>query len=238
MVIAVWGRDGVGKSVLCDTLGILYAKQSLTAVIDTDLTQPTLPLRLDGMKPGEDTSLGKAISIGAVDAAPYLHQHPKLKTLFYAGLTNQDDYMSHEIGLEAVTTAWDFSERCVELVDTAIFDLSGQRCDPFLPGAIVYADRVIPLFTPDAQGVCWYNSVRSFLKKLDLLENIFPVAAMTDRHHDLSAVEKAVDTKFAAVLPFVREFRQDDNDGTTPSAMRYLREVKKLCALLKGVVKI
>ncbi len=26
---------------------------------------------------------------------------------------------------------------------------------------------------------------------------------MTDRHHDLSAVEKAVDTKFAAVLPFV-----------------------------------
>lgn len=228
MVIAVWGRDGAGKSALCDTLGILYAKQGLTAVIDTDLTQPTLPPRLDGMKFEADTSLGKAISIGVMDAAPYLHQHPKLKTLFYAGLTDQDDYMSHELGLEAVTAAWDFSERCAELVDTVIFDLSGQRSDPFLPGAIVYADRVIPLFTPDVQGVCWYKSVRGFLKKLDLLENIYPVAAMTDRHTDLSTVEEAADTHFAAALPFVREFRKSDSDGTTPSAMRYLTQSGRL----------
>ena len=37
MLITVWGRDGIGKSALCDTLGILFARQGTTAVIDTDL---------------------------------------------------------------------------------------------------------------------------------------------------------------------------------------------------------
>ena len=50
MVIAVWGRDEIGKSTLCDTLGKLFAKKGVTVIIDTDLTQPTLPMRLNGVK--------------------------------------------------------------------------------------------------------------------------------------------------------------------------------------------
>ena len=42
MLIAIWGRDGIGKSTLCDALCVWFARQGITAVIDTDLTQPTL----------------------------------------------------------------------------------------------------------------------------------------------------------------------------------------------------
>jgi MinD-like ATPase involved in chromosome partitioning or flagellar assembly len=236
MLIAVWGRDGIGKSALCDTLGILFARQGVTAVIDTDLTQPTLPLRLNGMKIDADASLGKAIGMGAMDATPYLHQHPKLKTLFYAGLTDKDEYLSYELGLETDGAAQDFVERCAELTDTVILDLSGQRSDPFLPGALIHADRVIVLFTPDVQGICWFNSVKPLLATMNAQERILTVAAMVGRQHDLSAAEKAADAKLAAALLYVQEFRQDCDPGagTTPAAMRYLREVKKLHALLEG----
>jgi MinD-like ATPase involved in chromosome partitioning or flagellar assembly len=236
MLIAVWGRDGIGKSALCDTLGILFARQGVIAVINTDLTQPTLPARLNGMKIDADASLGKAVGMGAMDAAPYLHQHPKLKTLFYAGLTDKDEYLSYELGLETNDAAQDFVERCAELADTVILDLSGQRSDPFLPGALIHADRVIALFTPDVQGICWYGSIKPLLATMNAQTRILPVAAMAGRQHDLYAVEKAVDTKLTAALPYVQEFRQDCDPGagTTPAAMRYLREVKKLHALLEG----
>jgi MinD-like ATPase involved in chromosome partitioning or flagellar assembly len=240
MLIAVWGRDGIGKSILCDTLGMLFAKQGVTAIIDTDLTQPTLPMRLNGIKIDTNASLGKAIGMGAVDATPYLHQHPKLKTLFYAGLTDHDDYLSYEFGLEADDVAQDFVERCTELTDTVILDLSGQRSDPFLPSALIHADRMIALFTPDVQGICWFNSVRSLNTTMNAEERILPVAVMADGHHDLFSAEKTADAKFAAVLPYVREFQRgcDTSAGRTHAAMRYLREAKKLYAQLKGADEI
>ncbi len=240
MLIAVWGRDGTGKSAFCDALGILFARQGTTAIIDTDLTQPTLPSRLNGKQFDADASLGKAIGMATMDAASYLHQHPKLKTLFYAGLTDHDEYLSYELGLEMNDAAQDFVERCAELADTVILDLSGQRSDPFLPGALIHADRVVALFTPDVQGICWFNSVKPLLATMNTQERVLPAVAMASRRHDLSAVEKAVDTKLAAALPYVREFRQDcdPGSGTTPAAMRYLRKVKKLHTLLKGAYAI
>ena len=235
MVIAVWGRDGIGKSVLCDELGKLFAKMGVTVIIDTDLTQPTLPVRLNGAKIDSNASLGKAIGTGTLDAAIYLHQHPKLKTLFCTGLASQDEYLSYELGLEADHAAQDFVERCTELADTVILDLSGQRSDPFLPGALIHADKVITLFTPDVQGICWFNSVKPLISTMNAQERILPVVALMGRHHDQLAVEKSTDTKLALVLPYVYGFRQDGiSNGATRAAMRYCQEVNKLQAMLKG----
>jgi hypothetical protein len=174
--------------------------------------------------------------MGAMDVTPYLHQHPKLKTLFYAGLIDRDEYLSYELGLETDNAAQDFIEQCEDISDAVILDISGQRSDPFLPSALIYADKVIALFTPDVQGICWFNSVRPLISTMGAKERILPVAAMAGRQHDLAAVEKEADTKFVASLPYVREFRQDCEPGVgaTPTAMRYLRKVKKLYALLKG----
>ena len=235
MVIAVWGRDGIGKSGLCDELGKLFAKKGVTVIIDTDLTQPTLPVRLNGAKIDSNASLGKAIGMGTSDAALYLHQYQKLKALFYAGLTDQDEYMSYELGLEADHAAQDFVERCTELADTVILDLSGQRSDPFLPAALIHADKVIILFTPDVQGICWFNSIKPLISTMNAQERILPVVALADRHHDISAVEKATDTKLAAALPFVHGFRQDGiSNGTTRAVMRYCQGLNKFQAMLKG----
>jgi MinD-like ATPase involved in chromosome partitioning or flagellar assembly len=237
MLIAIWGRDGTGKSTLADALGLLFAKRRVTAIIDTDLTQPTLPARVNGKKFNAEASLGKAISgIGTDDAAKYLHQHPKQKQLFYAGLTDRDEYLSYEIGLEAADAVRDFIERCAALTDTVILDLSGQRTDPFVPGALCDADKIILPITPDVQGVCWFNAAKPFLEAMNTSGRVLPVAMMADRRYDLSAVAKAADIRFAAGLPYVREFRQNGADtGSTPAAIRYAKQVQKLCEMLKEV---
>lgn len=241
MVIAVWGRDGIGKSTFCDALGQLFSKQGVVAIIDTDLTQPTLPIRLNGFNLEPNTSLGRAVSgFGAGYAAPFLHQHPKHKGLFCAGLVDGDDYMTYEAGLDADDNAQDLVTQCGELADKVILDISSQRTDPFLPGALLRANKVIVLFTPDVQGVCWFNSVAPLLHNRQTCGHVLPVAAMVDRHHDLSAVGKATRASFAAALPFVMEFRQMHDtgtsplDGTTPSAFRYQRQVRQLFEQLKG----
>ena len=38
MIIAIWGRDGAGKSTLSDTLGVSFSKRGVCIVIDTDAT--------------------------------------------------------------------------------------------------------------------------------------------------------------------------------------------------------
>jgi MinD-like ATPase involved in chromosome partitioning or flagellar assembly len=237
MVFAIWGRDGMGKSTLADALGRIFCKQGITAIIDTDLTQPTLPARINGKKLSAETSLGKAISgMGADDAARYLHQHPKVKQLFYAGLTSQDEYLSFELGLDDTDAARDFMERCAVLGDTVFLDLSGQRTDPFVPAALSGADKIIIPITPNVQGVCWFNAVKPFLEAMNASGRVLPVAAMADRQHDLCAVEKTADMRFIAALPYVREFRQDGADaGTTPAATRYAKQVQKIFGMLREV---
>lgn len=237
MVFAIWGRDGTGKSKLADALGRMFSKNGVTAIIDTDLTQPTLPARINGKKLGAEASLGKAISgMGADDAAKYLHQHPKMKELFYAGLTAQDEYLSYELGLDATDAAKDFMQRCTALAETVILDLSGQRADPFVPAVLSGADKIIVPITPNVQGVCWFNAIKPFLEAMNAAGRVLPVAAMADRQHDLSVVEKAADMRFIAVLPYVREFRQDGADaGTTPASTRYAKQVQKIFGMLREV---
>ena len=162
MRIAIWGYDGTGKSTLADALGQIFSKNGVTAIIDTDLTQPTLPARLNGRKLSVETSLGKAIfGMGTDDSAKYLHQSSQNKRLFYAGLTEIDEYLSYELGLDATDAARDFVERCAALTDTVILDLSGQRTDPFVPVALSGADKIVVTIAPDVQGVCWFNAVQT-----------------------------------------------------------------------------
>lgn len=237
MLIAIWGRDGTGKSTLSDALGGQLAKRSVTAILDTDLTQPTLPQRVNGKRLSDDTSLGKAISDGITgDISHYLHRHPRREGLFYAGLTDMDEYMTYEIGLEAKDAAQDFISQCAGLADTVILDLSGQRTDPFIPCALSRAEKVIVLITPDVQGICWFNAVKPLLEAMNAQGRVLPVAVMVDRHA-IDAVEKILDLRFAAELPYARELQQARDTGADPlnSAARYAKQVRKLCALLKEV---
>ena len=230
MILAIWGRDGTGKSTLANALGRLFAKKDVTVIIDTDLTQPTLPARMNGQRFNNDVSLGKAVSgIGADDAAKYLHQHPQNKRLFYAGLIDHDEYLSYELGLDASDVARDFVEHCtrrLRIRSSSICQDSEQT--PSVPAALSSADKIIIPITLDVQGVCWFSAVKPFLEAMNTSGRVLPVAAMAAQP-TLDVIEKATDIRFAVALPLVREFRQDGSEAvSTPAAVRYFKQVLKL----------
>jgi hypothetical protein len=204
-------------------------------VIDTDLTQPTLPTRIQRAGLDTDTSLGKAVSgILVPDVTRYWHQHPKHKSLFYAGLTEHDGYLTHELALEAREPAIAFLEDCLEAADTVILDLSGQRTDPFLPGGLSFSDKSLIAFPPNLSGVYWFNGVKPLLELLHAQQSVFPIALPLLQPCDVELVEKATNVRFAALLPYANELHRMRETGTsplesiTPSATRYTRSVRRL----------
>jgi MinD-like ATPase involved in chromosome partitioning or flagellar assembly len=241
MVIAVWGRDGIGKSTLCDALGELAAKQDVSIVIDTDLTQPTLTARVNGKHIDEDASLGKAISgFDGDDVRRYLHQHMRHKRLYYAGLTSRDEYLTYEHGTEADNAAQDFLNKCKEIASTVILDVSGQRTDPFLPAALLNAGYILLLVTPDVQGICWHNAVMPMLKDMYADSRVLTVAAQVQKYQDADAVAKASDIRFDAKLSYVSELRRLRNEGkgilecTTPLGIRLEKQIRLLYERMRG----
>ena len=106
MITAIWGCGGTGESAIACGLGNLYAAKGTAAVIDTNLCQPTLPLRLPGVRLEAERSLGRYLNrLGDSEVRRYYHQHPDNKGLFFAGLTDRDAYTDFEIGLEAADRA-------------------------------------------------------------------------------------------------------------------------------------
>lgn len=206
MLVMIWGRDGSGKSTLADHLGSVLSRDSLVAVIDSDLTQPTLPIRLSGMNFRRERSLGRAIAgTGTSEAKTYLHQHPDCHGLFFAGLLHEDDYLSYEIGLEAEQAAAQFIRQCQDTVDHVILDCSGQRTDPFVPIGLQAADQILIVITPDLQGICWWKSVEPLLKQLDVVGKIKLVLSPVHKHHQADWVESGIGSQVHYSLPFTLE---------------------------------
>jgi CO dehydrogenase nickel-insertion accessory protein CooC1 len=209
MLIMIWGRDGSGKSTLADHLGNLLSRDSLVAVIDSDLTQPTLPVRLAGTNFRRERSLGRAIAgTGTSEAKNYLHQHPECPGLFFAGLLNEDDYLSYEIGLEAEQVASRFIRHCQDTVDHVILDCSGQRTDPFVPIGLQLAAQILIVMTPDLQGICWWKSVEPLLKQLNIIEKINLILSPVQKHHQVDWIESGIDRDVHYSLPYTPELNE------------------------------
>lgn len=238
MIIAILGRGGTGKSMLCDMLGVLFSKKGPAAVIDTDLTQPTLPIRLPGRIISREDSLGKSLSgAGSAEINRYLKQHPKHKSLFFAGLTDGDDCLSYELGLEAAETVHNFVNRCGQTVDHVILDCSSQRTDPFLPVALTHADHIVLLITPDIQGVCWYLSIRPLLESMDAMNRVFPVLTRVQRYHAVGEALKMMsisneslvgELPFAPELDVLRGSGQLPDQAITPAAIRWQKQAGQI----------
>jgi len=209
MLIMIWGRDGSGKSTLADHLGNVLSRDSLAAVIDSDLTQPTLPVRLSGMNFRRERSLGRAIAgTGTSEVKTYLHQHPDCPGLFFAGLLNDDDYLSYEIGLEAEQAATQFIRHSQDTVDYVILDCSGQRTDPFVPIGLQSADQILIVLTPDLQGICWWKSVAPLLKQLNVTDKIKLILSPVQKHHQVDWIESGVGSEVHHSLAYTPELNE------------------------------
>ncbi len=221
MIVAIWGRDGTGKSTLADALAqrLTNGSRSLVALIDTDLTQPTLPVRLPLVSHPPEASLGRVLSgVGTQEPALYLRQHPKVGTLFVAGLAAGDDLLAYELGLSAHEAAGRFVAS-LSHVDHIVLDVSGQRTDPFLMVALQMADTLLLPFAADPQGVCWWEAVQPLLERTNATAKVLPVLSRVRPYQDVDATLKASglwpSKATIPVLPYSREIDALHTGGET-----------------------
>lgn len=237
MQIAIIGRDGSGKSTLADYLGQCFARESTAVVIDSDLTQPTLPVRLPGISAAREQSLGRSIAgIGTTEIRPYLFQHPRQSGLFYTGLIQGDDYMDYELGLDAAAAAALFAQSCRDQLDHVILDCSGQRTDPFLPEALTQSDHLIMMLTPDLQGITWWQSIQKLLMEMSVMHKVYLIVSQMHRHHFDQWIIEGLGKKPDCFLPFTPELNQLRSAGktisppVTRSGLIWYRSMKQLFA--------
>lgn len=242
MIIAIWGRSGTGKSIIANEIGRHYARRGkLTVVADTDMTQPTLPPRLPGTLDNKKASLGAIFAAPQVrDAQVYFHQHHEGSKLFYAGLTNDDHYLSYEIGMRQYSQAASFVSACQVIADVIILDCSGQRGDPFLAVALDAADCFLLVHTPDIKNVCWYLGVKAHLskKRSERPGSILHIGNAVQKHHALAEYEKMAGIKLSAILPYSQSINEVDGQGQFASCScdrqgklwqrRFITDIEKL----------
>ena len=218
MRLLIWGRDGLGKSTLADYLGVCLARKTITVVIDTDLTQPTIPVRLPEIAADKQKSLGRAIAgTGTTEVRPYLIQHPKHAGLFFAGVVSDEDYMAYELGLESAAIAGLFISSCAAQADHVIIDCSGQRTDPFLPEALTQSDWIIILLSPDLQGISWWRSIKPFIDEMKVDHKVIPVLSQLRPHHNENWLAEGFGIERLYILPFAAELNLHRSAGKIAS---------------------
>lgn len=224
MMIAIWGKDGTGKSTLAEAFGLFYSRQKgLALVINSDTTQPTLTGRIPIEQHKRNSSIGQMLASPSVpDVTGTFHQHPKHEGLFFAGTTCEDNYLSYESGLEQSANVGEYLQQCKVQMDAVVIDCSGQKDDPFVPVSLMQADRIMLLFSPTVEGVAWVLSVQPLMERLGVTGKTRFIASQVYKYQNIKAVEKTLSKKIHT-LPFDRGLHQLRCEGGIPTDGRYYK---------------
>jgi MinD-like ATPase involved in chromosome partitioning or flagellar assembly len=248
MVIGVYGKDGIGKSVFSYIMGDYLTRFGVVSVVNTDFSYPTLPQRIfQDYK--SDNSLGHYISsIGRQDIRKYLHQDFGNNALFLAGCTQHDDCYSFNFqfgdDLREQQVRY-FIEDCCAWTDDVVIDLSAQYTNPFLIPTMSTANCMLVLLSPDIDGYYWLQSVKGMLEQIRTARpslRLLYGASKVAEYHDQKAFEEETKIKFSFVLPMSYEIAyQDtvrvlkaDGGGRLAQTQQYKNEIEAFCNRLKG----
>ncbi len=234
MVIAIIGRDGSGKSSVAKEIGRLLAKDNLVAIVNTDLTQPTIYNE-------EVYSLGYYVStVSKKNVNPYLYKDEKINGLFHAGTIKTDDIFTFEsVGLDNNYTsqAEYFISGCGEDLQHTIIDLSSQKTDPFI-SQVIKADKVLILATADVQGMFYLKSIKPMVKNV---ANVEYVLSKVKEYEDIETFQELAQIKAKYVLPysdgiiFCNACNATMNEAKGKSAKKWLEEIKKIAVDIESI---
>lgn len=237
--IAIWGSPHSGKTAFATKLAVELAnKQGKTVmVLYADDRSPVLPLVFPNQKWTRQYSVGEALRkviITTDDVLTQANVYRKYQNLAFLGYVAGENRNTYP-GLipEKAAELYGVMDK---IADYIIVDCVGDlSCNPLSDIAVMSADAVFYLLTPDLKSLNFYYSQKSLHPKeiyhsdshIRLINNI-----TLDVHEgQREAVDICRDVR--AILPYAQTLRQQYSDGTLLCRVResgYRKAVEALAA--------
>lgn len=235
-LIAVYGSPGSGKTTIALKLAMsayLQTKDESVVFLSPDLTAPSMALLFPNYHPDEICSLSTVLDNTEISSENILKNAVTVKTMKnFCGL-----------GFKAGENKYSFPVPTAEKINT-LFDILGDSFDyvfvdcsgdEISKKALIKANKVIRVVSPDLKGMTWYSSN----KHTDRTENedLFNVVNITEKELFLPTEE--VCTKLhsvAAVLPYSRAVRQQMLDGRMYERLSDKKYNKKMLSIVNKIL--
>ncbi len=235
-VIAVWGSPESGKTTLTTQLAaVIYEIYSCTVVVVyTDMETPSLPVLFPTLKAKELHSAGGILTNPEITSEIILQNMvvcKERKNMGYLGFCDGENEHSYpRFGKEK---AGKLLESIKEIADYILVDCTSSLRNPLAEAAVVSADTVLRLATPDLMALSYYSSqmplyadpayrLRQHIQGLTMKQAAMPLE---------EARQYFQNTSF--VLPFAPELQRRLAEG---SLIKKAGD-KKYCAKLRAIAK-
>ncbi len=235
-LIAVYGSPGSGKTTIALKLAMsayLQTKDESVVFLSPDLTAPSMALLFPNYHPDEICSLSTVLDNTEISSENILKNAVTVKTM--------KNFCC--LGFKAGENKYSFPAPTAEKINT-LFDVLGDSfdyvfvdcsSDEISKKALIKANKVIRVISPDVKGMTWYSSN----KHTDRTENedLFNVVNITEKELFLPTEE--VCTKLhsvAAVLPYSRAVRQQMLDGRMYERLSDKKYNKKMLSIVNKIL--
>jgi MinD-like ATPase involved in chromosome partitioning or flagellar assembly len=234
-VIAVWGKNGSGRSTVAVNLAVYLAKKgNLVGLVGANKAYGSVQYYL-GIDIPEEKSLKNALeTIDQDDLVQFFVQHPKVKDLFVMGLSNTDNCLK----LRSIKE--DAGKRLLlntkDKFDYYIIDCTETFTDTLTTIGCQYADVVLEVIKPTIQAAAFRISQEELLESIRLKHKIVSVASCNKDLIKLSDFEHRAKLRFSAVLPYSRNVESSENTAEPIALVGPSSRADK--EFIKGIAKI
>ncbi|WP_313559190.1 AAA family ATPase [Ruminiclostridium cellobioparum] len=211
-VIAVWGKNGTGRSTVATNLAVYLARKGkLVGLVGTNKSYGSIQYYL-GTAISEEKSLKNAIEIvNEDDIVKSFVQHPKVKDLFLMSLSNSDNCLK----LRGVKE--DAGKRLIlntkDKFDYYIIDCTENFTDTLTAIGCQYADIILEIMKPTIQSAAFRISHEELLESIKLKDKIVSIANLNKDLMRISDIEHKAKVKFAQILPYSKNVENAENTG-------------------------
>lgn len=238
-MIAFYGSPGSGKTTVAVKTAMetyVQTKDEVVAFLSPDMAVPSIALLFPNYAPDEVVSLSEIFDNTAITSESLLKNAVTVKSM--------KDFCA--LGFKAGENRFSFPTPTPEKINSllsALSDVAGyifvdctnDETDEISKKAILTADKVIRVITPDLKGMSWYSSNKNIERTEN--EDLFNVVNVTER--ELYLPTEDVCTKLhsvTAVLPYSKPLKQQMLDGRMYDRLNDRAYTKKLQSLVSKIL--
>ena len=211
-LIAVWGKNGTGKSTIAVNAAVCMAKNGYkTAVVGANRFYGSIQ-HYFGMSFTDEESLRRMLIRGnEIAISPYFKEYELLNGLFLSSLSDADDCTGYrKFGGERSARFLNLVKRSFQC---AIIDCEESIEDPISMLALTLSDRIIYCMKPNLQSVAFTTAHENLVEGLHIEKKITAVMNESRGMSDFSDFKPFNIQADVFQIPYCQDVAMNENSG-------------------------